>query len=148
MRHASIIAVMILLGAVGVACSSAGPPSERALDEGYRAVLTGVDAGVAATEEQESLALRARYNPCNCSAPDFEVHLHGQWSRAMMEGDAMVLGEMVLRIQGLEEAGRLYHLRVEGKLNGKAEFEDTRVDYQRIQVRGFEVEAVGSRPGD
>lgn len=144
MRQPTIISAVVLVAAIGAACSSAGTPSERALSQGYQAVFTGVDAGVSATEEQDSLALRARYNPCVCPAPDFEIHLHGQWSRAILDGDPMVLGEMALRVQGLEEAGRLYHLWLDGKFDGEAEFEDSRIDYPRVYVRGVEVEPVGS----
>ncbi len=133
-----VAACLLWIGASG--CASSGEPSERALEEGSTTILSGIEAGVVATEEQDVVVVQARYNPCLCPAPDYEVQVRGEWIRIIVDGDQLVLAELDERAEALAAAPQLGYLRLRGQFDDTAELEETRVEYPRFVLEEFEIE--------
>ena len=132
------IAAVTLLVASG--CASGGEPSERALHESNSTVFSGIDAGIYAIESKDVISLQVRHNPCRCPAPDFEIHIRGEWKRVIVDGEPGIVGELRERTEAMESIPGLHYLWLEGQFNGAAQFDETRVEYPRFDVVDFRVD--------
>lgn len=139
-RRVFIAAAVPLLFFAAPGCTSGGQPSERALEESSATILSGIDAGIDAVDSQEVVAVRARYNPCVCPAPDFEIHLRGEWIRVIKNGDQTRLEGLRDQAQTLADLPGLHHVWLEGQFDGNAVFDDTGVEYQRFEVQNFRLD--------
>lgn len=122
----------VVLSAMVSGCASSGDPVERAL----KTVADGVEEGVEAAESVDEVAVKARFNPCRCPAPDFEVKVYGRWKRIIVAGDDEVLEELRAQAEALDEAPGLGSLRLEGEFDGTGTFEETGIEYKVFRVVG------------
>lgn len=130
-----LIAAVLLWG-----CSIRGEPQQRALDRAEAAMFDGVDEGWEAVDALDEVVVRARYNPCRCPAPDFEVRIYGSWQRILVNGDTELVHELRHRASNLAEQPGLDYLRLYGQVKTPAVYEESGVEYDRFEVVDFEVE--------
>ena len=121
-------------------CATGGDPPERALAQSSAVVSDGVDAAITALDSQDSLILRGRYNPCRCPAPDFELHVHGHWTRVILRGDTTSLEALQVQAEELDAAPHLVYFRMTGQFDGSARFDATNAEYEVFEVLDFGVE--------
>lgn len=123
-----------------IGCSTGGEPPQRALAQSHSVVVEGVEAAIDAVHSQEIVTVRGRYNPCRCPAPAFEVYVHGNWIRTILDGDGAIIDAIEDRAAALEVAPRLEYFRLTGKFDGMALFEETNAEYERFELVEFRVE--------
>ena len=122
---------LVMLSVAGCATSE---PGERALVRSNTAVASGVDAGTHAMETLDELELKARYNPCHCPAPDYEVYLRGNWQRIAIDGDDEIMEQLETEARALSQSSPLGFVWMTGRLNGTTTFEQTGVSYESFYV--------------
>lgn len=88
--RASRSSLVFVLWVAICGCRNVGGDPDRsglevALGKSQVATSNAVRKGFGRSERQKSYAVRARYNPSRCSAPDFEVWAYGKWIRAELE---------------------------------------------------------------
>ncbi len=123
--------IFALLALMISACASSGDPFQQALEDSQGALSSAVEA----VDDLDEVVLEARYNPCQCPAPDFEVRTYGRWKRVIVTGDVQVLEAMHIEAQRLEEEGTLGHLSLEGHFDGTGVFEESGVEYEIFLIR-------------
>ena len=132
-----LLLVMALIALLGLSSACATPePYERALRRSQDLVSSGVRAGLHASDTADSLQIQARYNPCRCEAPDFELRLRGRWQRHLLNGDPALLEELEQAAQQSHEAGdslRFWYLQ--------GTFRGTRRDPSGIEYPLFRLES-------
>ncbi len=122
------------LGAVGCATD----PVDRAMARSAGAVHDGLRRAQLETEDPQAFALRARYNPCRCPAPDFEIYLYGAWRRYLLEGDEDLLAALQAEAQTLELNGHLGHLALRGRFAGFDRTEEG-LEFPVFLVESYEI---------
>lgn len=136
-----VLAVTGLVAMV-VGCSS-GPPTDRALEESSAAVSSGIEEGVEAIEDRDVVELTTRYNPCDCSAPEFEARLRGRWQRVVLTGPDDHLDELFDQARALDETTGLYFFRLEGQFVGPTRHPETGLEYEQFEVSDFDAVSYG-----
>ena len=123
--------------AVTIGCAG-GPPAERAVTEGISSIGAGIDAGHQAIEDLDVIAAKARYNPCQCPAPDFELHVEGRWTRVVIDGESQLVDDLVEQGQQSEASPGLDAFVLEGRFVGQRQFETTGIDYDVFEIDAFD----------
>lgn len=136
MRRWTSTVLVVALSAGIWGCLSSGDPFQRALQRTDNAVESAVDA----LDDLDQVVLLARFNPCKCPAPDFEVRIFGRWERVLVTGEEELLEELDLLARTLDEDPGLGVFRLQGQFDGTDTFEDTGIEYElfrmvRIQPR-------------
>ena len=140
MRRRSVAIVALWTVAAAAAACASGPPEERAVVEGRSSIAAGIDAGHRAVDDLDHLDVRARFNPCRCPAPDFEVHVEGHWRRVLIDGEDDVVDRLQERGESLESTPGLHYFRLKGTFSGRQIFPATRGEYDVFDVQEFQVE--------
>jgi hypothetical protein len=110
-----------------------GDPGQRSVEKSMSAVSSSVQAGTRASDASPELSIRARYNPCRCDAPDYELQVRGEWHRYLLGGDEDTLSEFR---QISEESKGLDIFRLRGQFSGTDVYE-TGVSYPYFVVDSF-----------
>lgn len=117
-RHPILFVLFALLFASS-ACITGGDPLERSLSRSRNVVSSGVQAGLQASDNADSLRIQARYNPCRCDAPDFELRVRGRWERYVLNGDPALLEELqAAALLSIENDDPLRFWYLEGAFRG------------------------------
>ncbi len=131
---------MLLLSVWSISgCATTGDPLERTLIKSTSVVSSGVNAGAREADTSDMLTIRARFNPCRCSTPDFELHVRGVWRRHILAGDEELLSDFQTQSEQLESTPGLHYFRLRGQFSGHDRFE-TGVEYPTFVVESFFVE--------
>ena len=134
-----VVAWLLVAGGVVVSVGCAtGEPQERAMAQGASIVHTGVADGIDAVEAQDTIVMQARYNPCRCPAPDFEIHLRGQWRRVIVGGPEHQIDDLRQTARAMQGEGRLEDVWLTGQFDGQRPFDDTGVDHDYFEVLEFQ----------
>ena len=130
-----LLALMIFSGA----CATP-EPHQRALRRSQDLVSSGVRAGLQASDTAESLQIQARYNPCRCDAPDFELRLRGRWQRHILNGDPALLEALQAEaLRSLESSDSLHFWYLQGSFRG------TRRDASGVEYPLFRLESISDQ---
>ncbi len=132
--------VLALVSALGCATLSS---EQRALHRATTTASDAADDASGALDDLDTIQLQARYNPCHCPAPDFEVQLHGRWQRVIVDGQQQLIDELRDDAARLEQSPGLAVIWLEGDVTGTERFEPTGVSYQRLEVVEFHLDDPG-----
>jgi len=121
------------------AARSDSPPAVRAVDAARDAIDRSSEAAFESSEDRDSYRVALRYNPTRWAGPDFEVRIHGRWTRVWLEAS----GETAERIRSYREKmeeDRSTPLDVAGRPSGRREAENG-VSYPVFSIAELEPES-------
>lgn len=139
-RWLSMACAAAVIGALLVGCST-GPPAQRALNQSRSIVSSGIEAGISWPDDAESIEVRARYNPCRCSAPEFEIRTYGRWKRVLLRGEPEMIEQLESEAVSLHGTRGLDFLRLQGRFDGSERYEPNGLQYERFEVLDYGVES-------
>jgi hypothetical protein len=108
----------LLLACLLVSGCLTADPVARAMHRSSTTVERSIRTAHLASEDPQIFALQARYNPCLCAAPDFEIYLYGAWHRHILEGEGQLLESLFSDAQTLELNGTLGRISLRGSFGG------------------------------
>lgn len=131
--------VWLLALVVSSGCAIGADPLQRAMDRSREVVETGVERGRSQADSRDALWVDARYNPCNCPAPAFEIYARSRWKRVIVAGEDDVVDELFDAMEGLQASGKLAGATVRGRFDGSADYEENGAEYERFVVTEFDL---------